>query len=130
MPQIQLIRKGLLPFAKMQIELDNQRYALAGQKSQQILLPEGDLEIKMRLEGWYGIKTIHVEAQSTKLVIRPFIPDWYYLLGVLSAIGFFQFEGASILIKWLLGAGAGLIILSIMYFTFFRDQKYFDCAIQ
>ncbi|UAY56500.1 hypothetical protein [Arachidicoccus terrestris] len=130
MAQIQLIRKGILPIAKMKIEIGGHVYMLAGLKAQQITLPEGTSEVKMRLEGWYATNTIHINAQSTKLIIRPFIPDWYYLLCLLCCFLFFQFEDTGWLIKYVVGGAGGLMILSIMYFTFFRDQKYFSCTVR
>lgn len=130
MPAIQMTRKGLLPIAKMRVELAGDIYEIAGLASQQIDLQEGDYEIKMRLEGWYATKSIEIGAQTTRLIIKPMISDWYYLVALICCVGFFTLDHAGMVMKIILGAVGGVMILSIMYFTFFRDQKYFDCTVE
>jgi len=130
MPAIQMTRKGLLPIAKMRVELAGDIYEIAGLASQQIDLQEGDYEIKMRLEGWYATKSIEIGAQTTRLIIKPMISDWYYLVALICCVGFFTLDQAGMVTKIVLGAVGGVMILSIMYFTFFRDQKYFDCTVE
>lgn len=129
MPEIQITRKAILPFAKMNMELAGNVYAIAGLRSQQISLPEGGYEIKMRLEGWYAAKSIEIDAQTTRLIIKPMISDWYYLVALICCVGFFTLDHAGVAMRIILGAVGGVMILSIMYFTFFRDQKYFDCIV-
>lgn len=127
MPDIQLIRKSILPFAKMRVEVGGQQYLLGSLKSKQILLPEGSYEVKMRLEGWYGTNEVQIEAHTTKLVIQPLLPDIYYALGIVTTIAFFQLYEVSPVLKWGLGIVSCLIILSIFYFTFIKDKHFYTC---
>ncbi|GAB3353571.1 hypothetical protein GCM10027566_13930 [Arachidicoccus ginsenosidivorans] len=130
MQQVELIRKGILPIAKMRVEVAGEIYLIAGGKSMAISLPEGELQVKLRLEGWYGVNSVQITKTSSKLIIKPFIPDLLYALGVIFTISFFYFDHAGKLISILLATAAIGIILTIFYFTFLKAQKYFSCIVQ
>ena len=130
MPEIHLVRKGLLPIAKMGVEVAGQYYEIAGLKSREIVVPEGELVVKLRLEGWYGTFRVQVDERTQRLVIKPFIRDVYYVLCLVTCIAFFYLDAACLAAKIILGTAGGLMMLSIIFFTFFRDQKYFSCAVE
>jgi|GEM_PF-2735080 len=130
MQQVDLIRKGILPFEKMRVEVAGEIYQIAGGKSMSISLPQGELQVKLRLEGWYAVNSIQITEHSSKLIIKPYIPDLLYLLGVIFTTSFFYFDFANKLISLLLATGGIGIILIIFYFTILKAQKYFRCFVQ
>lgn len=130
MPQIQIVRKGYMPFAKMRVEVGSQVFFMKGGNTQQINLPEGEIEVRMYLEGWRGVNRLDVTAQTTRLLIRPLIPDWVYLVGIILISIFFYVDDLEVWAKAVIGAAMLGLIVTVFYFSFIRSKNYFNCSLQ
>lgn len=130
MPQIQIVRKGYMPFAKMRVEVGPQVFFMKGGNTQQINLPEGEIEVRMYLEGWRGVNRLDVTAQTTRLLIRPLIPDWVYLVGIILISIFFYVDDLEVWAKAVIGAAMLGLIVTVFYFSFIRSKNYFNCSLQ
>jgi hypothetical protein len=129
MPQVEMVRKGYLPFAKMRVEVAGQVYFLTGGKKQEIFLPEGTSTIKLRLEGWYKSSQLQITEHSRMIVIKPFVADIFYLVTIVLGAVFFYFDHLAFPFRILLGTVVLLHILTIFYFTILKSDRYFSCLV-
>jgi len=129
MPQVELVRKGYLPFAKMRVEIAGQVYFLTGGKKQAIELPQGEHKIKLGLEGWYKTSKVEIADSSSSVIIKPFIADVFYLVAVVLGILFFYFDHLGLTYRIILGTAFLLHVITIFYYTILKSDRYFSCLV-
>ena len=129
MPQLEIVRKGYLPFEKMKVEISGQHYLLTGGKKQQIYLPEGESVVKLQLQGWYKSNKVLITGTSQMIIIKPFVADIFYIVALILGVCFFYFDYLGLPFRIFLGTVVLIHIATIFYFTFFKSERYFSCLV-
>lgn len=117
MPQIQIKRKGYLPFGKAQIQVHDLKFSLKGGQQETTELPEGEYTITIQMQGITTTRTIRIERNSSAIVIKYAMPTILLAFGILPICALIWFDD-----KMLIKAN------TIFFLTYFPIMLYFQLA--
>jgi hypothetical protein len=128
MPQIQIIRKGYLPFGKAEVQIDNSlSFGLRGRKKLMIELPEGDHAFIVRIGISTTTQTIKVTSTTSAIALIPALPDGFFIAGM--ALPFFALRMPDNDNWFALFAFMLLFYLVAIVYFFGRPNKFFKCVV-
>jgi len=125
MATVKILRKGIMPFRKLKVSINNESFHLKGNEFKQLTIPDGFHNLVLKMDFWESTTQININSEEKSIVIKHYLPDFFYILGIAFSVVFAFLTFFSI-IGYLWFTGFVFIFLIPQFYLFlFRFKNFF-----
>jgi|GEM_PF-6928064 uncharacterized membrane protein len=124
--KVKLMRIGMLPLRRLKISINDNSLTLKGNESKELDLPKGDYTVTMKMDWWKSSHQISVYPNETTIEISHYLPDIFYIVGVLVTIILAVISFALTISVLYLSIWVFVFILIQVYYFLVKRNQYFS----
>jgi len=125
MANVKILRKGIMPLRKLKVTINNDTFFLKGNESKLLTIPNGSHNLILRMDFWQSIYQININSEENYIIIKHYLPDFFYIIGIVFTIVFALLTFFSLISHILFTGFLLLFILPQLYLYLFRNKNYF-----